>query len=376
MPSSDPYADAPPLVIAIDGPAGAGKSTVTKAVARALDILYLDTGAMYRAATVGVLESGVDPEDPDAVAAYVCERDIGFARPGDVMLPGEVVEERIRAPEITGKVYCVANNAACREYLVRQQQAIVAGRDAAVEGRDATTVICPDAPLKIYLDASPEERARRRLQEWTRAGNPPSFDEVVAGIRERDQRDTDREVGALRVAEDAVCVHTDRLEPEEVTARIIAHAARRRGDLLLRRLADQLQITRAAAGEHVAGGGARPGEACPWRIELSRSAERHLPEHLAALTRCAGSRRAVLVSAGHAVLVAAGRDDRPGDLLVLPLEPGCWYQIEAGCWHALIQDADTLCAWVGGEAPVEHGPLSGDHLVALRGYLAVLLPGH
>ena len=217
-----------PLIIAIDGPAGAGKSTVTREVARRLGLLYLDTGAMYRAATVATLDSGVDLEDPEAVAAVVQEQHISFNDAGLVCLNDIVQEPRIRTPEITQQIWRIADNPACRQYLVRIQQNIVAGRDAALEGRDATTVICPHAPLKIYLDASPEERARRRLQEWKSNEHPPSLAEVTQQITERDARDQAREVGALQLADDAVHLLTDGLAPGEVIARIIALAVHRR----------------------------------------------------------------------------------------------------------------------------------------------------
>jgi len=148
-----------PVVIAIDGPAGAGKSTVTRAVAAILGILRLDTGAMYRAATLGLLRSGVDRDDPAAIAAWIRDREIGFDADGRVTLDGARLGDEIRTPEITREVWRIADNPACREHLVALQKAIIGDRGTVVEGRDATTVICPDATLKVFLDASPEERA-------------------------------------------------------------------------------------------------------------------------------------------------------------------------------------------------------------------------
>lgn len=224
--------DETPMHIAIDGPAGAGKSTVCKQVATRLGILFLDTGAMYRAATIGLFDNAIDLTDADAVAAYVVERTISFDQYGDVCLDGISLGERIRTPHCTAEIYRVANNPRCRAHLVTLQQAIVAGNDAALEGRDTTTVICPQAQLKVYLDASAEERARRRLQQWLQEGHHdneqvPSLENIIEDIQQRDQRDTQREVGALRIADDAYIVHTDDMTAEEVIDDIAAEAVRR-----------------------------------------------------------------------------------------------------------------------------------------------------
>ena len=220
-----------PMIIAMDGPAGAGKSTVCRQVAERLQILFLDTGAMYRAATVGLMRDGIDLENPEAVADYVCARDIHFQKDGQICLDGEPLGDRIRTPAVTKEIWRVANNNRCRVYMVSLQQAIVAGHDAALEGRDTTTVICPDAPLKIYLNASPEERARRRLKQWEEQNPegeaPPKLEEIIADIEERDDRDCNREVGALKVAEDAVIIDTDALRPRQVITRIVNEALKR-----------------------------------------------------------------------------------------------------------------------------------------------------
>lgn len=218
-----------PMVIAMDGPAGAGKSTVCRKVAERLQILFLDTGAMYRAVTLGLLRDGIDVEDAQAVADYCEQRRVHFQSDGQVCLDDEALGERIRTPEITREIWRVANNPRCRKYLVGLQQNIVAGHDAALEGRDTTTVICPNAPLKIYLNASPEERAQRRLKQWQESdkGDAPPLEEIIADIRQRDDRDRNREVGALQVAEDAVVIDTDALRPQQVITRIVQEALKR-----------------------------------------------------------------------------------------------------------------------------------------------------
>lgn len=214
------------MVIAMDGPAGAGKSTVCKRVAERLNILFLDTGAMYRAATLGLMRDGIDLDDAAAVAEYVRQRRIDFAPDGQVRLDGVELGEQIRTPAVTAEIWRVANNNDCRACLVELQQAIVRGHDAALEGRDTTTVICPGAPLKVYLDASAEERARRRLQQWQQ-GPAPAFDQIVADIRVRDERDTNREVGGLRISDDALYIDTDKMQPDEVIDQIVAEALAR-----------------------------------------------------------------------------------------------------------------------------------------------------
>ena len=149
-----------PLVIAMDGPAGAGKSTVTRALAARLGILFLDTGAMYRACTVGIMDAGCTTAA--AVEAWVTARRIDFDADGNVRIDAAVIPRaRIRSPETTREIWRVADHPACRAHLVAQQQALVRGRDCVVEGRDATTVICPEAEVKLYVTASAEVRARR-----------------------------------------------------------------------------------------------------------------------------------------------------------------------------------------------------------------------
>jgi cytidylate kinase len=334
------------MVIAIDGPAGSGKSTVTKRIAKRLGILYLDTGAMYRAAALGFLEAGIDQEDPAAIAAWVRARDIGFDADGGVTLDGRALGDAIRSPAITAETWRVANNAGCRDHLVALQRAIVAGRDAALEGRDTTSVICPDAPLKIYLEASPEERARRRLEQWAAEGEAPSYEQVLADIRLRDDRDTNREVGALTKVSDAVHIVTDGFESDETEACVIAHAVRRRPMLLEATLGDQLLVGRNRQPGYVkVAQGSIMDPPAPWQLGLTNPSPDRLPETTRAFSCNSGGRQAGVLCQGRAVICLAGTGAQPGRIVALPMLPQSWYVIEPGVWHAVVQLPGTIAAW-------------------------------
>ena len=292
--------DRSPLVIAIDGPAGAGKSTVTREVARRLGMLYLDTGAMYRAATVGLYDAGIDPEDPDAIADYVCQRAISFDQAGDVLLDGVSLGQRIRTPETTAQVWRVANNPGCREHLVRLQQEIVGNRDVVVEGRDATTVICPQAPLKVYLDASPEERARRRMAEWQAKGEKTgSLEALIEDIKERDARDFGRHVGPLTLADDAFHLLTDGMGPLQVVTTIIAQAIRRRPLHLDEKLHDQVQVGRSRQPGYVrVAQGSITEPPAPWQLGLTNPTPERMPGQVTHFARNVGGRQAGVLLQG------------------------------------------------------------------------------
>lgn len=335
-----------PLVIAMDGPAGAGKSTVAKRLAARLGILRLDTGAMYRACTVCVLDAGIASNDAQAVAGLVTRLTVDFSASGRVRVDGiEVDEARIRSPATTSEVWRVADNPACRAHLVAQQQAIVAGREAVVEGRDATTVICPDAQLKIYLDATPGERARRRLAEWQAQGRSdlPSLAEVEAEISERDRKDSSRAVGALTLADDALHLVCDGLTVDEVVARLAAYAVQRNPFAMERLVADQVLVGRSRAPGYVrvAEGQGDDG----WQLGLSNPSPGRMPGQVVDFTRNRGGHQAGTLLQGSAVLALGGRGEAPGRIDALPMLPQTWYVIEPDCWHAVIQSHGTICAW-------------------------------
>lgn len=210
------------MVIAIDGPAGAGKSTVARGVAGALGFTYLDSGAMYRCVAMAALRTGADLDDAQEVGDLARALDITFD--GDTALfEGQPVGDEIRSPEVTAAASRVSVHPQVREAMVaRQKELIDSGRYVA-EGRDIGTVVSPDSPLKVFLTASEEERARRRAAD---SGEPVEV--VMAAQRDRDARDSDREHGALRPADDSVELDTTDFDPEQMVERVVA-LARERG---------------------------------------------------------------------------------------------------------------------------------------------------
>jgi cytidylate kinase len=213
--------------VTLDGPSGTGKSSVARAVARRLGAAYLDTGAMYRAATVAVLDAGVDPEDAEAVAKVVASARIEVGTAADtelVRVDGADVAVRIRGPEVTRAVSAVSAVPAVRRRLVAQQRALVAGTDAVVvEGRDIGTVVLPDATVKIYLTAAPEARAERRALQLGLT-TPEEIAELAADLRRRDEYDSGRADSPLRPAADAVIVDSTDLVQEQTVERVVGLA--------------------------------------------------------------------------------------------------------------------------------------------------------
>jgi GTP-binding protein len=209
------------MVIAIDGPAGAGKSTVARAVAAELGFTYLDSGAMYRCVALAAREAGIDPDDGAALGPLAEGLEIAFDG-RRVLLGGHDASYAIRTPEVSADASRVSVHPAVREAMVARQQELIAASDYVAEGRDIGTVVSPDSPLKVFLTASDEERARRRAAE---TGEDVAT--VLAAQQARDARDTEREHGALRPANDSVELDTTGLTIEEVVARVVALADER-----------------------------------------------------------------------------------------------------------------------------------------------------
>jgi pantoate ligase/cytidylate kinase len=215
-------------IIAIDGPAGAGKSTVTKQVANKLGLLFLDTGAMYRSVTLAVLREGIDLRDQNKVQEIAAKSKIQlFANPSagqpmQVLLNGEDITTEIRMPEVTANVSAIAAQADVRKILVKQQQLIGQSGGVVMEGRDIGTHVFPDAEVKIFLTASAQERAKRRQSDLTAQGQvAPDLTTLEQEIQERDRKDSTRDHSPLTQAVDATLVNTDGLTIEEVVAAIV-----------------------------------------------------------------------------------------------------------------------------------------------------------
>ena len=206
------------FAVAIDGPSGAGKSSLARRCAAELGFLYVDTGAIYRTVGLAALRRGIDRKDEAQVAAILPELDIALRyEDGEqrMFLNGEDVSRQIRLPEISLCASDVSAHAAVRDYLMETQRRLAREHRVIMDGRDIGTVVLPDAPLKIYLTASAQARAERRMKELAAKGVEQPFEEVLREIVQRDEQDMSREVAPLRRAEDAVLVDTTEIDFEE-----------------------------------------------------------------------------------------------------------------------------------------------------------------
>ena len=210
------------LIVTVDGPSGTGKSTMCRALAKRLDAKYVDTGAMYRVATLAVLRAGVDPADTAKVIEATADLPLEVSDDPDsteVLFAGEDVKGEIRGAEVTKHVSAVSAISEVRVNLVDLQRKLAceAGR-AIVEGRDIGTVVLPDAPAKVFMTASAEVRAKRRYDQDVAAGREADFDAVLADVQRRDEADSSRATSPLKPADDAVLVDTSEMTPDEVLA--------------------------------------------------------------------------------------------------------------------------------------------------------------
>lgn len=220
------------MKVAIDGPAGAGKSTISKAVAKRLGFVYIDTGAMYRAIGLAAVRRGIDTKDADGVAAILGEVEITIAHNEDgqqIFLNGENVSEEIRLPEISVAASNVAVIPAVRLKLVELQRALAEKENVIMDGRDIGTYVLPDAEVKIFLTASVEERAKRRCKELLEKGVETDVNSVKADMEYRDKNDSGRDFAPLKRAEDSVHVDNTDITIEEAIERICQLVENQRG---------------------------------------------------------------------------------------------------------------------------------------------------
>jgi cytidylate kinase len=218
------------LIIAIDGPSGAGKSTLAKRLAKELKFVYLDTGAMYRALALKVLRQGIDLADDTRLEALIGATEIDLQdKRGrlEVLLDGSDVAAEIRTPEVSQMASKVSALGIVRARMLELQRAMGRRGSVVAEGRDIGTVIFPDAKVKIFLDASACERARRRYDELKGAGRMVDYEETLREIEERDKRDSERDLAPLRKAHDALLIDSSRLSADEVAATVLEYIQHR-----------------------------------------------------------------------------------------------------------------------------------------------------
>jgi cytidylate kinase len=211
------------MIVAVDGPAGSGKGTVTKKIEEKLGFLNLDTGATYRCVALQTLREGIKLENEDEIVKIANDIDIKIDNTGDkdiILLNGEDVSKEIRTKEVTAIVSQVSSIIQVREKMVEVQRKLAQGKNVIVEGRDIGTVVFPNADIKIYLDASEEIRAKRRYEENKQNGIDTTYEEVLENVKMRDYNDMHKKVGALKKADDAIVIDSSNLTIDEVTKKI------------------------------------------------------------------------------------------------------------------------------------------------------------
>lgn len=212
------------VIVALDGPSGVGKSTTARRVARELGLPYLDTGAMYRALGLRVLEAAIDPEDEEAVSTLLEHTDLEVEMRDStvrVLVDGEAVEERIRTPEVGVVTSKIAAHPRVRRFLVDLQRRLGRRYGGVLEGRDIGSVVFPETPFKFFLEASPQVRARRRHRQMLQGGRQVSTNEVAAELDARDRLDRGRRVSPLRADESYTVIDTDEMDQDEVVRTIV-----------------------------------------------------------------------------------------------------------------------------------------------------------
>ena len=209
------------FVVAIDGPAGAGKGTITKLVGEKLNLVNVDTGATFRCVALNMLKENVGIDEEEKIKAILEKINIEMYPDGEIFLNGEDVTKRIRENDVNNFVSPVSTIKVVRNKLLEIQRKIAEGKNVIMEGRDIGTTVFPNADVKIYLDATPEERARRRVLQNKEKGIETSYEEVLENIKDRDYRDSNREIAPLRKAEDAIYIDSSDMTIEEVVDKVI-----------------------------------------------------------------------------------------------------------------------------------------------------------
>lgn len=209
------------IIVAIDGPAGAGKGTIAKQVGEKLGLINIDTGAMFRCVTLNMLQEGIKIEEENKIKELLDKINIDMQEDGKIFLNGEEVTKKIREDEVNSFVSPVSVIPIVREKLLELQRKISQWKNVIMEGRDIGTVVFPNADVKIYLDASPEERAIRRIKQNEEKGIPASYDDVLKSIIDRDTRDKTRKIAPLIQADDAIYIDSSYMSIDEVTEKIV-----------------------------------------------------------------------------------------------------------------------------------------------------------